>query len=174
MADRLPDTAQPLQVKVRHGPVLYDCTISFGKQQPSASASADTGKRRSSESVCPSDSDSSSHDISARRNSWQSSNVVRWQSPATAEALRHGADDARTFEVASAVGMDGITRAMSVPERAAVQLKALEQRTEAHRCEPATAVVKLARQDQGLAPGQLAVFYQQGVCVGSGVILESE
>jgi tRNA-5-taurinomethyluridine 2-sulfurtransferase len=35
------------------------------------------------------------------------------------------------------------------------------------------AVVTLPANDQGLAPGQFAVFYQGDVCLGSGVILEA-
>ena len=33
-----------------------------------------------------------------------------------------------------------------------------------------TWLVRLDRQDQGLASGQFAVFYQNGHCLGSGVI----
>lgn len=33
-----------------------------------------------------------------------------------------------------------------------------------------SAFVKLPENDQGLAPGQYAVFYQHGVCLGSAVI----
>ena len=36
-----------------------------------------------------------------------------------------------------------------------------------------TAVVTLSCQDQGLAPGQFAVFYQGELCIGSAVILEA-
>ncbi|KAL2557224.1 tRNA (5-methylaminomethyl-2-thiouridylate)-methyltransferase [Forsythia ovata] len=35
------------------------------------------------------------------------------------------------------------------------------------------AVVKLSKDDQGLAAGQFAAFYQDRTCIGSGVILES-
>ncbi|KAL0460972.1 UNVERIFIED_CONTAM: tRNA-specific 2-thiouridylase MnmA [Sesamum latifolium] len=35
------------------------------------------------------------------------------------------------------------------------------------------AVVKLSEDDQGLAAGQFAAFYQESTCIGSGVILES-
>lgn len=35
------------------------------------------------------------------------------------------------------------------------------------------AVVKLSEDDQGLAAGQFAAFYQDSTCIGSGVILES-
>ncbi|KAL3820777.1 hypothetical protein ACJIZ3_006682 [Penstemon smallii] len=35
------------------------------------------------------------------------------------------------------------------------------------------AVVKLSKDDQGLAAGQFAAFYHESVCLGSGVILES-
>lgn len=35
------------------------------------------------------------------------------------------------------------------------------------------AVVKLSEDDQGLAAGQFAAFYQGSTCIGSGVILES-
>lgn len=34
-------------------------------------------------------------------------------------------------------------------------------------------VVKLSEDDQGLAAGQFAAFYQESTCIGSGVILES-
>ncbi|EYU26175.1 hypothetical protein ABFS82_14G216300 [Erythranthe guttata] len=34
-------------------------------------------------------------------------------------------------------------------------------------------VVKLSEDDQGLAAGQFAAFYQDSICIGSGVILES-
>ncbi|KAL2940946.1 tRNA-specific 2-thiouridylase MnmA [Bienertia sinuspersici] len=34
------------------------------------------------------------------------------------------------------------------------------------------AVVHLSEDDQGLAPGQFAAFYQQKTCIGSGIILE--
>lgn len=34
-------------------------------------------------------------------------------------------------------------------------------------------VVKLGEDDQGLAAGQFAAFYQESTCIGSGVILES-
>lgn len=33
--------------------------------------------------------------------------------------------------------------------------------------------VKLSEDDQGLAAGQFAAFYQESTCIGSGVILES-
>ena len=36
-----------------------------------------------------------------------------------------------------------------------------------------SAFVQLPENDQGLAAGQFAVFYQAGVCLGSGVITES-
>lgn len=36
-----------------------------------------------------------------------------------------------------------------------------------------TAVVSLNEDDQGLAPGQYAAFYHNGVCLGSGVIIET-
>lgn len=35
------------------------------------------------------------------------------------------------------------------------------------------AVVKLSEDDQGLAAGQYAAFYEGSICIGSGVILES-
>lgn len=35
------------------------------------------------------------------------------------------------------------------------------------------AVVQLPEDDQGLAAGQFAAFYQDRTCIGSGVILES-
>lgn len=35
------------------------------------------------------------------------------------------------------------------------------------------AVVRLSEDDQGLAAGQFAAFYQDETCIGSGVILES-
>lgn len=35
------------------------------------------------------------------------------------------------------------------------------------------AVVHLSEDDQGLAAGQFAAFYQGRICIGSGVILES-
>ncbi|XP_051120310.1 uncharacterized protein LOC127244054 isoform X2 [Andrographis paniculata] len=37
-----------------------------------------------------------------------------------------------------------------------------------------TAVVKLSEDDQGLAAGQFAAFYQGSTCIGSGVILDSD
>ncbi|XP_057804710.1 uncharacterized protein LOC131020072 [Salvia miltiorrhiza] len=37
----------------------------------------------------------------------------------------------------------------------------------------AIGVVKLSEDDQGLAAGQFAAFYQESTCIGSGVILES-
>jgi tRNA-5-taurinomethyluridine 2-sulfurtransferase len=36
-----------------------------------------------------------------------------------------------------------------------------------------SAFVQLPENDQGLAAGQFAVFYRDGVCLGSGVIAES-
>ena len=35
------------------------------------------------------------------------------------------------------------------------------------------ALVRLPENDQGLAPGQFAVFYERGRCIGCGVISES-
>uniref|UniRef100_A0A803R7K1 tRNA-specific 2-thiouridylase MnmA-like C-terminal domain-containing protein n=2 Tax=Cannabis sativa TaxID=3483 RepID=A0A803R7K1_CANSA len=40
-------------------------------------------------------------------------------------------------------------------------------------CDEDVAVVQLSEDDQGLAAGQFAAFYQGKTCLGSGVILES-
>ena len=34
-------------------------------------------------------------------------------------------------------------------------------------------LVTLSERDQGIAPGQFAVFYDQGVCIGSGMIVQA-
>ena len=40
-------------------------------------------------------------------------------------------------------------------------------------CNGDVAVVHLSEDDQGLAAGQFAAFYQRRTCIGSGIILES-
>lgn len=57
--------------------------------------------------------------------------------------------------------LDGLTVKMRHgPKRYACQL----------HCEDNHVVVKLAERDQGIAPGQFAVFYHGDICLGSGVI----
>ncbi len=167
---RLPDPGQQLQVKVRHGPVLYDCSISL---EDSRSASHDSVSSSSGSSSGNAFAGSGSGRSSGE--SEQRANIVRWHSQSSSTA----ADPVDETESSSRVGpgypsgsyAEAGVSAIAQPLR--LLAASAEQRTKLRPQPCSTAVVKLACQDQGLAPGQVAVFYQIGVCVGSGIIAEA-
>jgi len=169
---RLPDPGQQLQVKVRHGPVLYDCSISqddcHSASNSSLSSSSDSSWGSSSESV-------GSASGRPAGEAEQRANIVRWHSQSRSAAV-DPADEAVGSSRVEPGYPNGPCAEVGISV-AAQPLQSLAasagQRTELRPQPCSTAVVKLACQDQGLAPGQLAVFYQNGVCVGSGIIAEA-
>ena len=175
MAGQPPDPAQPMQVKVRHGPVLYDCTISIEERRSSAADGGDGSEDSSGELSHGSGLERNRSDLSTGHDDRQRSNVVRWHTPSVAEAQRSGTDNGGTQLVQHSGDTDDTAASLvnNAPEWFTASSILDGQRTAVHPSERGTAVVKLACQDQGLAPGQFAVFYQQGVCVGSGVITEA-
>ena len=176
VAGRAPDPAQPLQVKVRHGPVLYDCSVSF---EDTRGASANCSSNKSGMSGCGG-SDSISSELAgpsaaSLHDCAQLANIVSWQSTYGDGAL--GPVDGSESSSREESGCLDSSHAESASFRPVEPLYEhaadAGRRTQPESDTYTTAVVKLTCQDQGLAPGQFAVFYQHGICVGSGVIIEA-
>ena len=169
---RLPDPGQQLQVKIRHGPVLYDCTISLEDSQ-SASYSSLGSNNSSSWGRCSEPAGSALDRPS--REAEQRANIVMWHAQSSSAAVDpvDKADSSRQAGPGYPSGSCAETGIGAAAQPLQMVAVSAEQRTEMRPQPCSTAVVKLACQDQGLAPGQFAVFYQRGVCVGSGVIAEA-
>ena len=171
VAGRLPDPGQPIQVKVRHGPVLYDCSISFedARQPVADSSSTPVGDCSCSDTDGSDPLRSVSYPVD---DSGQLANIVSWHAPDISgprEPLSSCASSSRgdTGHAESSYGEHAPNMTAQPLHMHAGHRMQLEPRIYS------TAIVQLGCQDQGLAPGQFAVFYQCGICVGSGVILEA-
>lgn len=181
-----PQVAQRLrQCKVRHGPEVYTCRVLFD-------ASSDNGSSTSSAdgSNGSNGSDSSGSSRHGKGRTVSSSDYSGSHSSladSAAEILQAGAHTATQLQdmhgAESTCGAGTINRAMptgsQVPHAAQSQLSSngsvggTDGGWQQACGSDATAVVWLDVQDQGVAPGQYAVFYDGDVCLGSAVIQEA-
>ena len=164
----LPEQRQQLQVKVRHGPVLYDCSIRLEE-----SRSERHGGPNSSGSGWGSGEDhASSGSNHSLHESEQRANIVWWHSQpsSVSSATPNRLSGCNSSQPGCADSGGNVAASVTTQH---VRRHAAEPRIDLGPQPSCTAVVRLACQDQGLAPGQLAVFYQRGICVGSGIIAEA-
>ena len=155
---------------MRHGPALYDCSISFDDTGPAAGDCSREGSPDSSSGL-PGFTVRSSPVLD------QHAHIVSWHVPSC--RLASGVD-----ALEPAQGSESRSRTETGYADSSCVEDALDQPFNVHAISArrwtdlqlqtcSTAVVQLAGQDQGLAPGQFAVFYQNSICVGSGIIAEA-
>jgi tRNA methyl transferase len=178
-----PQVAQRLrQCKVRHGPEVYTCRVLFDASSNGGSSTSGAGGSNGSDSR-----GSGQHGKGRTVSSSEYSGSHSSLADSAAEILQAGAYTATQLQdmhgAESTCGAGTINCAMptgsQVPHAAQSQLSSNGSvgGTDGGWQQPcgsaAAAVVWLDAQDQGVAPGQYAVFYDGDVCLGSAVIQEA-
>ena len=193
------DLSLTTHCKVRHGPVLYDCTVVFDDAPESrvreyqdmgvgvtwggGAVSNDTftaAEREAAEFMC------GHHNPSVDAWSWDDDSsdggfcTAPTDAPTGSVAYLAGSNESMmngndfSGSIGGGVAASSPTVFGGEPFRAG-KVSGGED-TGAGRPgvgSAFTAIVTLGSQDQGLAPGQFAVFYQGDICMGSAVILEA-
>lgn len=188
------DLSLTTHCKVRHGPVLYKCTVVFDgapespireyKDWGAGAESSDTftaAEREAAEFMC------GHHNPSVDAWSWDDdSSDGGFCTPSPVDvptgttAYLTGSDESAmngndfSGSIGGGVAVSRPTVFGSEPIRAGkVSVGEYAGADRPGVGSALTAIVTLGSQDQGLAPGQFAVFYQGDICMGSAVILEA-
>lgn len=147
-----PRLDQPLFVKLRHGPNVYECSLQLGSREEVAAALE--------------------HGSAAAFEPSRAGHVQ-----AAANSSSEGAGDDTTSSGSSQAGSSGtqgsapsLSSGSQTDSSNGVQHSPPSQDTGVGQ---AYGIVLLSGNDQGLAPGQYAVFYQGQQCLGSAQIMGS-